>query len=121
MESDRDTVHQGKIKYILHLQKYEFLFICHIILLRFILCRLRTEICAFIQSNPNFLISETPLKDWVKWDSGSSVEEYIRKMSRGSWGGGIEMACFSIMKGVNVHVYERSGVGKNLDVLFVDK
>lgn len=73
--------------------------------------RLRSEICSFIQANPNLLISETPLKDWVKWDSGSSVTEYSRKMSRGSWGGGIEMACLSQMKQVNVHVYERSGIG----------
>lgn len=73
--------------------------------------RLRNEICGFIQANPQLLISETPLKEWVKWDSGSSVSDYIRKMSRGSWGGGIEMACLSQMKQVNVHVYERSGVG----------
>lgn len=73
--------------------------------------RLRSEICSFIQANPQLLISETPLKDWVKWDSGTSVSDYIRKMSRGSWGGGIEMACLSQMKQVNVHVYERSGIG----------
>lgn len=71
--------------------------------------KLRSEICSFIASNPNFKISDTPLKDWVKWDSGSSVAEYSRRMSRGSWGGGIEMACCSQIKGVNVHVYERSG------------
>jgi len=28
-------------------------------------------------------------------------------MSRGSWGGGIEMACTSIMKKCNIHVYEK--------------
>jgi len=72
---------------------------------------LRSEICNFIRSNPNFLISDTPLKDWVKWDSGCSVEEYARTMSRGSWGGGIEMACTMALKGVNVHVYERSNSG----------
>lgn len=31
----------------------------------------------------------------------------LRYMSGGSWGGGIEMACVSQLKGVNVHVYER--------------
>lgn len=72
---------------------------------------LRSEICNFIRSNPNFLISDTPLKDWVKWDSGASVDEYARNMSRGSWGGGIEMACVSQIKGCNVHVYERSMLG----------
>jgi hypothetical protein len=28
-------------------------------------------------------------------------------MSRGSWGGGIEMACTAIMKKCNIHVYEK--------------
>ncbi len=73
--------------------------------------RLRSEICQFINHNPNLLISETPLKDWVKWDTGSGVADYVRKMSRGSWGGGIEMACLSQMKQVNVHVYERVSSG----------
>jgi hypothetical protein len=57
--------------------------------------KLRAEICQFIQNNPDLKISDTPLADWVKWDSNSSVSEYARKMSRGSWGGGIEMACVS--------------------------
>eukprot|EP01034_Spumella_vulgaris_P024437 gene24437-30783_t len=73
---------------------------------------LRSEICRFIQSNPQLSISDTPLQDWVKWDSnGSSVTEYARTMSRGSWGGGIEMACMSQLKNCNVHVYERYGSG----------
>jgi hypothetical protein len=45
----------------------------------------------------------------VKWDSGTSCADYARKMSRGCWGGGIEMACASRLKGCNVHVYERDG------------
>jgi hypothetical protein len=73
--------------------------------------RLRSDICSFINHNPNLLISDTPLKDWVKWDTGTSVSDYVRKMSRGSWGGGIEMACLSQMKQVNVHVYERVSTG----------
>lgn len=73
--------------------------------------RLRNEICNFVRNNPNLLICDTPLKDWVRWDSNSSVDDYCRRMSRGGWGGGIEMAALSQMKQVNVHVYERSGVG----------
>ncbi len=68
---------------------------------------LRRDICEFILTNPTTPICETPLSDWVKWDSGTSCADYARKMSRGSWGGGIEMACMSRLKGCNVHVYER--------------
>ena len=77
--------------------------------------------------NPTVRIADTPLADWVKvsvmpvvmiymsrrkysqWDSGgSSVSAYARKMSSSAWGGGIEMASVSKMKGVNVHVYEQT-------------
>jgi hypothetical protein len=77
--------------------------------------------------NPTLRIADTPLADWVKvwvmthvallpcvtlkfqWDSGgSSVSAYARKMSSSAWGGGIEMATVSKMKGVNVHVYEQT-------------
>ena len=68
---------------------------------------LRKEICEYIHANPATPICETPLSDWVKWDSNLSCAEYARKMSRGTWGGGIEMACMSRLKGCNVHVYER--------------
>jgi hypothetical protein len=93
---------------------------------------LRRQIASFIRENPNLNISDTPMKDWVKWDSGSSVQQYaqqvlyvlfpglflycltflvLRKMARGGWGGGIEMAAVSRMKGVNVHVYEKCMLG----------
>ena len=59
--------------------------------------------------NADLKISETPIRDWVKWDSGSTVQSYARRMSVGGWGGGIEMAACARLKKVNVHVYERSG------------
>jgi len=72
---------------------------------------LRSQICTFIRQHPSFKINATPLSDWVKWDSGSSCAEYARRMSRGSWGGGIEMAVCSHLYDVNIHVYERSSLG----------
>ena len=43
----------------------------------------------------------------MKWDTGTTVTDYARKMaSSNAWGGGIEMACVSQLKNVNVHVYE---------------
>jgi hypothetical protein len=72
---------------------------------------LRRDICSYINKYPNMRIADTPLSDWIKWDSGGSVGSYTRRMSGGAWGGGIEMASVSMMKDVNVHVYERSGSG----------
>jgi len=73
--------------------------------------RLRKEIAQFVQTKPNYKISDTPVRDWVKWDAGCSVQTYCSRMSRGGWGGGIEMAACSRLKTVNVHVYERSRKG----------
>ena len=73
---------------------------------------LRAEIMSFIRANPTLSeISDTPLKDWVKWDTGSSVTSYTAKMAMGGWGGGIEMAAAARLKRVNVEVYETCAAG----------
>lgn len=72
---------------------------------------LRQEICRFITNNPNFKISDTPLADWVKWDSGVTCRDYASRMSRGAWGGGIEMALAAHIKSINLHVYEYTSGG----------
>lgn len=64
---------------------------------------LRREIANFVSRNPNLEIAETPLHEWVKWDSGKSVANYANSISVGGWGGGIEMAACSLLKKVNVH------------------
>ena len=70
--------------------------------------RLRSDIARWVMSHPNVRISDTPLQQWVKWDSGLKLGKYASQMARGgSWGGGIELASCSILRGVNVHVYER--------------
>ena len=70
---------------------------------------LRREIANFIAKNPRLKIADSPLSDWIKWESNSSVKTYASRMSRGGWGGGIEMAAFSHLYKVNVHVYEKKG------------
>lgn len=72
---------------------------------------LRRELAAFLQQNSSMQIAGDTLEEWVRWDSNASVNEYARRMSVSGWGGGIEMACCSLLKGVNVHVYENLGRG----------
>lgn len=68
---------------------------------------LRREIAQWVYNHPNLRIADTPVKEWVRWDSNLSVQNYANRMARGGWGGGIEMAAFSRLKKVNVHVFER--------------
>ena len=44
----------------------------------------------------------------VKWDSGSTVAAYARRMAVSGWGGGIEMAAFARCRKMNVYVYEQT-------------
>jgi len=68
---------------------------------------LRKEICGYISKHPDMVIADTPITDWIRWDSNETVSQYARRMSEGNWGGGIEMAAVTMMKNVNVHVYEK--------------
>eukprot|EP00930_Biecheleria_cincta_P072160 TRINITY_DN59600_c0_g1_i1.p1 TRINITY_DN59600_c0_g1~~TRINITY_DN59600_c0_g1_i1.p1 ORF type:complete len:401 (-),score=48.03 TRINITY_DN59600_c0_g1_i1:11-1213(-) len=72
---------------------------------------LRRELAGFLQQNPSLQIAGDTLEEWVRWDSNASVNEYARRMSVSGWGGGIEMACCSLLKGVNIHVYENLNRG----------
>jgi hypothetical protein len=56
-------------------------------------------------------IAGDSLEEWIKWDTNSSAGNYASRMSRGGWGGGIEMAACSLLKNVNVHVYEKRSGG----------
>merc|ERR1712032_1727367 len=67
------------------------------------------EIAGFILRNPSLEIADTPLKQWVAWDSSMPLPVYAACMAVGGWGGGIEMAACARLKGVDIRVYEASG------------
>jgi hypothetical protein len=68
---------------------------------------LRAEIADFVLANPELDIADTPLREWVMWDSQLTVCEYAELMRTGSrWGGAIEMAVCAKLKNAHVHVYE---------------
>jgi len=71
--------------------------------------QLRRDIAQFIERHRNLEIAGDTIEEWVQWDQQISAEAYARRMAHAGWGGGLELACFSRMKRVNVHVYERLG------------
>lgn len=74
--------------------------------------QLRAEIADYIAGNPDALVADNPIKNWVLWDSGLNTAEYARSMRAGSrWGGAVELAVCAKIRGVTVDVYERSGGG----------
>mmetsp|Transcript_50388 Transcript_50388/g.126933 ORF Transcript_50388/g.126933 Transcript_50388/m.126933 type:complete len:527 (-) Transcript_50388:57-1637(-) len=72
---------------------------------------LRREICGYIAKNPDMTIADTAIEEWIRYDSNDTVSQYAQRMAGGNWGGGIEMAALTKMKGVNVHVYEKCREG----------
>ncbi|KAH8058733.1 hypothetical protein JL722_5965 [Aureococcus anophagefferens] len=74
--------------------------------------QLRRELMDWLSRNPDASIADTPVGDWVKWDSNCSVDDYTARMRGAGWGGGIEMAAFARRFDVDVHVYERDPGGR---------
>lgn len=72
---------------------------------------LREQLASFIGKNPKLDIAGDTIEEWVQWDSNLKVSDYARRMAVSGWGGGLEMAICSLLKKVNVHVYERTREG----------
>jgi len=68
---------------------------------------LRSDIARFITNNPDMLIADSALKEWIKRDTGATPSSYAARTAGNQWGGGIEMAALTRLKQVNVHVYEK--------------
>ena len=69
---------------------------------------LRREICNYIASHPDEIITGNPLKELTKRNSNYDVRSYSGMMSGGDWSCAIVMAIFTKIKNVNLHVYERN-------------
>ncbi|KAJ8598948.1 hypothetical protein CTAYLR_009645 [Chrysophaeum taylorii] len=72
---------------------------------------LRRDIATFIRENPDLKIADTPLRDWIKWESRASVATYASRMAHAGWGGAIEMAAASELSNVSIEVYEPCATG----------
>uniref|UniRef100_A0A7S3K7S6 Ubiquitin thioesterase OTU n=1 Tax=Aureoumbra lagunensis TaxID=44058 RepID=A0A7S3K7S6_9STRA len=68
---------------------------------------LRHSLMDWLQENQDTEIADSPVKDWIRWDSNSQVSDYVRRMRIYGWGGGIEMAAFARKFQIEVHVYEK--------------
>eukprot|EP00435_Cladocopium_sp_Y103_P061652 s470_g23.t1 len=70
---------------------------------------LRRDLARFRKENPKLKIAGDTLEEWVRRDSNKSLNQYAQKQSVSGWGGGIELACCSLLKQVDIHVYENMG------------
>jgi hypothetical protein len=69
---------------------------------------LRQSIADFVSDQPNYAIENSPLEDWVRWDSNRTPGAYANAMRSASKSGGdFELAINSIKKKCNEFVYEK--------------
>ena len=65
---------------------------------------IRQRICDYLAGNP-VLFDDIKAEDVIKWESNSSLSNYVCKMKNTStWGGAIEIRCFCNLYNVNVKV-----------------
>lgn len=67
---------------------------------------LRKGIAHWIFNNPNYIIADTPLKQWIYWESSKSINSYCKDIAKGGWGGALEILACSRLLNINIFVYE---------------
>jgi hypothetical protein len=70
----------------------------------------RMRIVRWMMAHPDHRIADTTLRDWILYDSNSTVINYCKHMSRlHSWGGGIELSVLPYIYDMTVRVYTFDG------------
>ena len=67
--------------------------------------QIRRRIVAVMLKNPQLEVAGASIAEWVRRDSGLSVEEYAARLAGGAWGGGIELAVYAATEKVEVRVF----------------
>jgi hypothetical protein len=63
----------------------------------------------YIEQNPDALLHDQSLKNWIAWDQGGTPEMYARKLKNGQWGGALETTILASMFRVPIFIYEPKG------------
>ena len=67
---------------------------------------LRRELASFLLAHSEMSHNGNTLRQWVEWETpGLPLEDYVERIAQSGWGGGVELACCALSRGVNVHVY----------------
>ena len=73
---------------------------------------LRRRIMDHMVTHPRHRISGNTFAQWIRYDTGLSLQQYTRRMQVEGWGGGIELMAFHAMTGSTVQVYEKEPGGQ---------
>eukprot|EP00929_Paragymnodinium_shiwhaense_P000177 TRINITY_DN100421_c0_g1_i1.p1 TRINITY_DN100421_c0_g1~~TRINITY_DN100421_c0_g1_i1.p1 ORF type:complete len:543 (+),score=77.38 TRINITY_DN100421_c0_g1_i1:176-1804(+) len=72
--------------------------------------RLRQAVAKYLAEHADETVAGTSFRDYILWDRGLTIEEYLKDMADSSiWGGAVEIAAFIRMERLNVQIYDPIG------------
>jgi len=66
---------------------------------------LRNLVAAVIEEHSNSLLHEQKVSDWITWETNKSVEEYVKLLREGLWGGMIDTTILASLFNKVIYVY----------------
>ena len=67
--------------------------------------QLRDITSKIIEKHSDSLLHGISLKNWIEWESGDFVHQYVRKLRNGMWGGALEMTILASLLNIHFFVY----------------
>jgi hypothetical protein len=67
--------------------------------------QLRDITSKVIEKHSDSLLHGISLKNWIEWESGDTVQQYVRKLKNGMWGGALEMTILASLLNIHFYVY----------------
>ena len=69
--------------------------------------KIKSMLQHYLRTNSHALISDVPIKDWIDWEFGISVEQYAKNFdSPRFWGGALDTMIISNLLGIPIFVYD---------------
>lgn len=68
--------------------------------------KIRYQVANWIKVNSEMEINGAPLSDWIYWEMKYDVGVYCNALLSGSWAGALEILAFTLIKEVDVIVYD---------------
>ena len=62
---------------------------------------------AWIAANSYRTLGEVTIGQWIEWERGWTIRQYLNELKSGLWGGALEITLLSIIMNVNVEVFDR--------------
>ena len=66
---------------------------------------LRAEVCAYMEAHPHQVVAGDTIAQWIRYDSGRSVPDYVAHIRSGGWGGGLELAVVAEIRRRRIRVF----------------